>query len=66
MNAFHLTQTLINLEFIILYPHVKLNLDVLDENMAYSFIELGTLELFGIEIDEFLEIFHPWADIISV
>ena len=66
MNAFHLTQTLINLEFIILYPHVKLDLDVLDEDMADSLIELGALELFGVEIDEFLEIFHPWADIISV
>ena len=59
MNAFHLTQTLINLEFIILYPHIKLDLDVLDEDMADSFIELGALELFGVEIDEFLEIFHP-------
>ena len=59
MNAFHLTQTLINLEFIILYPHVKLDLDVLDEDMADSFIELRALELFGVEIDEFLEIFHP-------
>ena len=66
MNSFHLIESFINLQLIVFYPHVKFDLDVLDENMADSFVELGTLQLFSVEIYKFLEIIHPWTDIVSV